>query len=169
MVCGAAGENPTKKGAALWVGFGLCRTSMRINPYAVTQADSRCACLSIKHTFGHFYLKSSKKKKDKGLKQDDQDQENAGTAADIRQDKCTSTDYTGQQSIMGAWSRTGVSLAHCPSTPINSFTCPYIYTSVHPLLRSSISCVRSSSHVPSPYLRVHSQVHPSTAAHATAL
>lgn len=138
MVCGAAGENPTKKGAPLWVGSGLM-------------------------------------KKDEGLKQDDQDQENIGTAADIRQDKCTYTDYTGQQSMMGAWSRTRVSLAHCPSIPMthssvaNSFTCLYIYTSEHQFLRSSISCVRSSSHVPSPYLCVHSQVHPSTAAHATGL
>lgn len=50
---GAAGENPTKAGAAaLWVsGFGLCRTSMRINHQAAAQDDSRCACLSIKHTF----------------------------------------------------------------------------------------------------------------------
>lgn len=79
------------------------------------------------------------------------------TAADIRRDKWKSTDCTGQQSIMGwKWSRTRVPLAHCPSIPMthssgpNSFTCPYIYTSVHQLLRSSISCVHSSSHVSSP-------------------
>lgn len=32
----------------------------------------------------------------------DQDEENIATAADVRRDKCMSTDCTGQQSIVGA-------------------------------------------------------------------
>lgn len=38
MACGAAGENPTKRGGALWAGFDLCRLSIGINHQAVPLA-----------------------------------------------------------------------------------------------------------------------------------
>lgn len=38
---------------------------------------------------------------------------------------------------------------------------------MHQYLCSSISCVHPSHHVPHPYLSLHSQVHPSTAAHSS--
>lgn len=69
--------------------------------------------------------------------------------------------------------KTGVPLDHYPSilpthsSVHNSFTSPYIHTSLHQYLRSTISYGHPCHLVSHPYLSVHFQLHPSTAAHTS--